>query len=803
MSNALEFDGIDDNVSIPDNPSFDFSDFITASCWFKTGATDIQTMLTKHHNNIDEGWTLRTSSSGANVVWIMSNTPGFGNDDIITSDATYSTTGWNFVAGGFDGTNIFIYLNGTLKIALASFGFRINNTDLIIGASKSQAGPMSNFLGGQIAEPTVWNAGLTPSEMYELFNSNTPDKPLSIQPSNLIAYYPMDDQPAGTSADGDTVRDASGNNNNGTGDDGPNNTGLTWRAEDLFTGSGLDPATNFAVCVVSQGYDASATVIEVETGKGSKFPTKNFNFMWYNYTDFPNPTDDPDDDPNIEIARCTDRTGDIFTIDRAQEETTATDKNLPNKIYKIYAGPTKKTFDNIGNHINDVTNPHSVTLAQVGGTTDHTGLSNIGTNTHVQVDTHIADNSIHFSEGSIDHGSIGGLDDDDHGAVYGGLAQTEEITGTWTFNKYGDGGLTNYDLLIGNGAPSYGMIRIGNSAIGRTSFKTGNIDLDGAILYRNIGGPVTSQVEHIFTESGGNTCRFAIPKSGVGNATYNSRSMLIAGPAPADTNFVTVGYWQTNNNIFHNLVCDTGSAGADLGIQNDLEVEGDIFTDSIKESTPGAGISINDFNLTNVGDIALDTISSDSGTSISVILGTDAGDDFIVGNNNALVVTGDNDRVGIGTINPGDKLQVAGNVIIGTGESGIDYTLTFDGENNDGVITFQEDEKRFDFDSSVYLTQGVRHNVTVVTTTTYAILLTDYFIEVSTASAGDEVTVTLPDASDSGGGTVFVIKDIDDDRDIIVDTTGADTIDGETDATFKGLSSISVYSDGVSDWRIF
>lgn len=155
-----------------------------------------------------------------------------------------------------------------------------------------------------------------------------------------------------------------------------------------------------------------------------------------------------------------------------------------------------------------------------------------------------------------------------------------------------DGGLTNYGLKVGDTiTPSYGMMQIGNASFGRTSFNVADVDLDGAVIFRNLGGPETGLIEFLWEEGSGAT-RFAIPTSGTGNATYNPRSMLVAGPAPADTDMVTVGYWQTNNDIFHNLLCDTAGFGADLGVQNDLEVEGDIFADSIKESTSGAGITI-------------------------------------------------------------------------------------------------------------------------------------------------------------------------------------------------------------------
>ncbi len=167
------------------------------------------------------------------------------------------------------------------------------------------------------------------------------------------------------------------------------------------------------------------------------------------------------------------------------------------------------------------------------------------------------------------------------------------VAGVASILGIGDGGITNFDLRVGTtGTPTYGMIQMGDSCIGRTSFKAGNIDLDGTIICQNKAGPITGEIEFIWTESGGATTRFALPKSGVGNATYNPRSMLIAGPAPADTDFVKVSYWQAQG-IFDNLLCDISGVGADLGVQNDLEVEGIVYLDNITESTVGAGITLN------------------------------------------------------------------------------------------------------------------------------------------------------------------------------------------------------------------
>ncbi len=46
--------------------------------------------------------------------------------------------------------------------------------------------------------------------------------------------------------------------------------------------------------------------------------------------------------------------------------------------------------------------------------------------------------------------------------------------------------------------------------------------------------------------------------------------------------------------------------------------------------------------------------------------------------------------------------------IIGRGEAGVDYTLTFDGQDTDGVITWMEDEDYFQFGDDILMSSTER-----------------------------------------------------------------------------------------------
>jgi len=109
----------------------------------------------------------------------------------------------------------------------------------------------------------------------------------------------------------------------------------------------MDSVKNFAKVTVSTGYNESAVTIVLTTGHGAKFPDPAtegaFNLVWFNGTDYA----DPSDDPNVEIVRCTARSTDTLTVTRGQEGIASQTHNTGGKVYQMAIVLTKKTYDDI------------------------------------------------------------------------------------------------------------------------------------------------------------------------------------------------------------------------------------------------------------------------------------------------------------------------------------------------------------------------------------------------------------------------------------------------------------------------
>ena len=141
------------------------------------------------------------------------------------------------------------------------------------------------------------------------------------------------------------------------------------------------------------------------------------------------------------------------------------------------------------------------------------------------------------------------------------------------------------------GDSTSGMVEIGNACIGMhfdTTYNSGVFDIDQVMIMQH-NGTVTGNFEWLFIESA-NDIRFGIPKSGDGLGTYNARSMIIAGPAVFDDDIALGSYWG-----FDALQMITGDDGADLGVQNNLQVLDTIFFDSGAQRDTITAVDVGNF----------------------------------------------------------------------------------------------------------------------------------------------------------------------------------------------------------------
>ena len=144
-----------------------------------------------------------------------------------------------------------------------------------------------------------------------------------------------------------------------------------------------------------------------------------------------------------------------------------------------------------------------------------------------------------------------------------------------------------------------------------------------------------------------------------------------------------------------------GEATVDINASTAVLVSNDLKLDS-DASVLGFGVD-NDVTLTHVADTGLllnGTMqlqfndSSQTISSTGVILSIAATDEIDL-TATAIDINGTVDISGLAVL--------SANTTIGAGVAGIDYTLTFNGADNDGVITWAEDEDYFTFSDDVLM----------------------------------------------------------------------------------------------------
>ncbi len=103
----------------------------------------------------------------------------------------------------------------------------------------------------------------------------------------------------------------------------------------------LDNGKNFSKAITTFLHSAADVSITLGSGQGANLPdpaVRNYNLTWHDFTNFP----DPSDDPNVEIITVTAKVGDVLTGIRGQENIVATTKNTSGATYRFLLTPTDK-----------------------------------------------------------------------------------------------------------------------------------------------------------------------------------------------------------------------------------------------------------------------------------------------------------------------------------------------------------------------------------------------------------------------------------------------------------------------------
>ena len=186
---ALDFDGVDDHVSISHSSSLDFNNTITIEAWINADTWESNVFqgtivgMDDFANNDSKGFVLRCGNNGQ-LSFVVATGGATGWPEVVSDAGAMSLNTWHHVAGVLSSNTIRIYVDGE-EVGSATLPtgatFNPSSGDLFIGASP---GFGNRLFDGEIDDVRIWNSARTAQQLRgNLLNE------LSESEAGLVSYY--------------------------------------------------------------------------------------------------------------------------------------------------------------------------------------------------------------------------------------------------------------------------------------------------------------------------------------------------------------------------------------------------------------------------------------------------------------------------------------------------------------------------------------------------------------------------------------------------------------------------------------
>jgi Concanavalin A-like lectin/glucanases superfamily len=157
---ALDFDGTNDLVTVPDSSSLDLTSGMTVEAWVRPLTTSGWRTAVLKERPGDTVYALYSSNNdnGRPSGRLRVN----GSNVFVNGTSRLTTSVWTHLATTFDGSNLRLYVNGALVATRAASGAILTSTNpLRIGGSSA----LGRWFRGRIDEVRVYNRALSASEI--------------------------------------------------------------------------------------------------------------------------------------------------------------------------------------------------------------------------------------------------------------------------------------------------------------------------------------------------------------------------------------------------------------------------------------------------------------------------------------------------------------------------------------------------------------------------------------------------------------------------------------------------------------